>query len=137
MTAVQAQVRSLVFLQAHHPMWSTTAACAVVVYLIIVRALRYRRRDRIVASLSKTEIQDMMPATAQKIFLNSLHYDNSTIMLLGTHVALFKVFGIVGVRRLLFIVTYYFVADRCVVIKQDWSLQECTVHIEAIGRRKS
>lgn len=76
-------------------MWWSAIGIAFAAYLLLVRCLRYRQRDRFLEQFTSSELQRMTPATAQKIALNSLHYDNVVTMTLGTYVALFKVFGIV------------------------------------------
>ena len=77
-------------------MWSGTLYGALLAYLVLVRVLRYRWRDGTTARFTAHELENMTPATAQKIILTSLFYDNPMIMLLGTQIALFKVFGIVS-----------------------------------------
>lgn len=71
------------------------------IYLVIVRSLRYRRLGEIQALLGSKRLEDMAPALAQKIIHVSLFYETPTIMLLGTQVALFKVWAIPTVAKVL------------------------------------
>ncbi|CAL1715323.1 unnamed protein product [Somion occarium] len=70
--------------------------------VLTVRLVRYRRL-RTIESWFKTrdDIQDMTPAQAQKVIHLSLFYETPTTMHLGTQVALFKVWGIPTIAKIL------------------------------------
>ncbi|KAE9395756.1 hypothetical protein BT96DRAFT_1042997 [Gymnopus androsaceus JB14] len=75
--------------------------CVASSYALIVRILRYRRVNGITSKFSKDELAKMTPWTAQQVVFESFFYDTPMMMLLGTQVALFKVYGISSVASLL------------------------------------
>ncbi|KIK54926.1 hypothetical protein GYMLUDRAFT_264385 [Collybiopsis luxurians FD-317 M1] len=79
----------------------TLAFCLASSYLLLVRFLRYRRVNGITSKFSEDELTKMTPWTAQRIVFESFFYDTPMMMLLGTQVALFKVYGISSIASLL------------------------------------
>ncbi|KDR69369.1 hypothetical protein GALMADRAFT_255871 [Galerina marginata CBS 339.88] len=79
------------------------AACTVCLafYFILVRSLRYRRLKSITSKFTADELREMTPYVAQQIVHASFFYDTPLIMLLGTQVALFKVYGISTIASVL------------------------------------
>ncbi|RDB28806.1 Mycophenolic acid synthesis protein B [Hypsizygus marmoreus] len=75
--------------------------CCFASYLLVVRILRYRRVNAIRLKFSHDELANMTPWTAQQVVHESFLYDTPTLMLLGTQIALFKVYGISSVASLL------------------------------------
>jgi len=86
-------------------MWLLLALPALS-YLWLVRILRFRRLRAMHLAYAGQEnsdkyLKNMTPITAQKIVHESLFYETPTIMLLGTQIALFKVYGISTIASLL------------------------------------
>ncbi|KAF5379566.1 hypothetical protein D9757_009260 [Collybiopsis confluens] len=77
------------------------ALCLASSYVLAVRFLRYRRVNGIASKFSQDELAKMTPWTAQQIVFQSFRYDTPMMMLLGTQVALFKVYGISSVASVL------------------------------------
>ncbi|KIJ55505.1 hypothetical protein M422DRAFT_151540 [Sphaerobolus stellatus SS14] len=80
----------------------TWVLAAVVGYLCIVRFLRYRRINAVIAkyeTMARTGGLD--PVTAQKILHISSLYDHPVMMFIALLIALFKVYGIESVAKLL------------------------------------
>ncbi|KAF8830818.1 hypothetical protein HHX47_DHR2000988 [Lentinula edodes] len=75
--------------------------CFAIPYILLVRILRYRRVKLIPTKFSEDELLTMSPWTAQQIVYESFFHDTPMMMLLGTQVALFKVYGISSIATLL------------------------------------
>ncbi|KAE9395312.1 hypothetical protein BT96DRAFT_942495 [Gymnopus androsaceus JB14] len=65
-----------------------------VLMLLSSESFAYRRVNGITSKFSKDELAKMTPWTAQQVVFESFFYDTPMMMLLGTQVALFKVYGI-------------------------------------------
>ncbi|KAJ3860522.1 hypothetical protein EV359DRAFT_48951 [Lentinula novae-zelandiae] len=75
--------------------------CFAIPYILLVRILRYRRVKLIPTKFSGDGLLTMSPWTAQQIVYESFFHDTPMMMLLGTQVALFKVYGISSIATLL------------------------------------
>ncbi|KAJ4492502.1 hypothetical protein C8R41DRAFT_831924 [Lentinula lateritia] len=75
--------------------------CFAIPYILLVRILRYQRVKLIPTKFSGDELLTMSPWTAQQIVYESFFHDTPMMMLLGTQVALFKVYGISSIATLL------------------------------------
>lgn len=82
----------------------TVLTVAVVSYLLLVKALRYRRLRLIEELCPESEIHKMTPALAQRILHITMFYEVPATMILGVQVGLFKIWAIVSSSPLVLLV---------------------------------
>ncbi|KAK1228970.1 hypothetical protein PQX77_007980 [Marasmius sp. AFHP31] len=77
------------------------SSLAITSYLLLVRVCRYRRVNKTTARYDQVDLDKITPQEAQEIVHDSFLYDAPFTMLLGTQIALFKVFGIPTIASIL------------------------------------
>lgn len=73
----------------------------LVAYLLLVRNLRYRRLHALQREYTPEKLKSLTPAEAQRICHVAMDFETPTTMVLGTNIALFKVWAIPTVAELL------------------------------------
>ncbi|KAF9542942.1 hypothetical protein CPC08DRAFT_755997 [Agrocybe pediades] len=76
-------------------------ATCLVLYALVVRSVRYRKLRTTLWKFSRGDLEKMTPYVAQQIVHVSFLYDTPYTMLMGTRVALFKVYGIRSIASVL------------------------------------